>query len=99
MNGGPLTFREQALRRFVAAFGPPREVPVQGGSVYRRVLERPRSLSVYVTLNSPEMTGLAHVLVSDPRCKAGDPLASVVLRTLEEVEALVERVRRQWQSD
>jgi hypothetical protein len=89
-------FRMLALERITAAFGEPREIPVERGSLYRWVLERPHGLSIYLTLDSPEMPDLAHILVSDPSSKAIDPISSVVMRSIAEVDSAIERVKRQW---
>jgi hypothetical protein len=89
-------FREVARQILVGAFGEPTAVPVDSGRLYRWVLERPYGLSVYVTLDSPEMPDLGHVMISDPASTAVDPIASMTVRTATEVESLVDRIRLQW---
>jgi hypothetical protein len=90
------TFREQALAWLTSALGSPMVVPMgNGASVYRWILARPRGQSVYVTLNSPGLPGVAQLLISDPRQKP-EPLTSLTLRSLTDLDREVARVLRQW---
>lgn len=92
---GGATFRERARRQFETAFGVPAVLATEAGSLYRWVLTRAPRSSLYVTLDSPEMTHLAHVLVSDPLSTQLDPVSSVVMRTDAEVASAVARIRAQ----
>ena len=67
----------------------------EGMAFYRWVLPRRQGLSVYLTLDSPERTDIAHLLVSDPRQQV-EPVASITMRTLAEVDAAIETIERQW---
>lgn len=89
-------FREQALARLTAAFGKPTVVQVAEGEIYRWVLARPFGVDLHVTLDSPEFPDLAHLIVSDPKAGPLDPIASLTMRTLPEVDAVVERLLLQW---
>jgi hypothetical protein len=89
-------FRERALERLVAKLGPPEVVPVTPGALYRWILRRPHGLDMYITLDSPEIPDLAHLIVSDPRSGAADPVASITMHTLAEVDAVIDRVLAQW---
>lgn len=90
------TFRERACRQFAAAFGPPTALPTEAGDLYRWVLKRPGGRQpVYVTLDSPEMTHIAHVLVSDPQSTQLDPVSSLVMRTEAEVASAIARIKAQ----
>lgn len=90
-------FRERALDRLIAAFGDPERIPAEAGILYRWVLRRPHGLDLYITLDSPEMPEIAHLIVSDPRSGVVDPVVSLTMRTLPEVDAVVEKLRQQWQ--
>jgi hypothetical protein len=85
----------RALELFVAAFGEAREVQVENGYLYRWVFHRPDKSTVYITLDSPELPDLAHVMISDPAASAIAPITSVIMRTLPEVEAAIESIRTQ----
>lgn len=88
-------FRERARRQFESTFGPPQVLPTEVGSLYRWVLKRPSGKSLYITLDSPEMTHIAHVLVSDPLSTQLDPISSLVMRTDAEVESAIARIKEQ----
>lgn len=91
------TFRDRALDRMRAKLGEPRPIPTgEGRFFYRWILERPHGLSIYVTLDSPEIQHLAHLLVSDPRA-AVNPIQTITMRTFEEVDEAVKAVLAQWQ--
>jgi hypothetical protein len=84
------------VARLTAAFGLPREIPAGEGMLfYRWLLRRADGDSIYLTVDSPERTDIAHVLVSDPRQEI-DPVASLTIRTMPEVEATIEKITAQW---
>ena len=97
MDSDAPSFRDRALERLKAVLGDPESIPVQGGTMYRWVLRRPHGLDVYVTLDSPEMPALAHLIVSDPLGMAVDPVVSITMRTIEEVDRVATKLREQWQ--
>lgn len=88
-------FRDVALRLLTEAFGEPAVIKTAEGPVYRWKLERPGRphMALYVTLDSPEMPDLAHIMISDPNPEAPEPLTSVVMRTAPEVKAGIALVR------
>lgn len=89
------SFREQAKELMAAAFGDPQVMKAESGNLYRWVMPRRDGLNVhvYVTMDSPEMPDIAHVMVSEPSSSAVTPLTTTVMRTLEEVKALIKRIR------
>jgi hypothetical protein len=94
----PLTLREQALARLTEALGPPRALSAEPDmAFYRWILSRSDGMSLYLTLNSPELTDIAHLLLSDPR-QAVEPVVSLTIRTIPEVDAAIERIIRQWRA-
>jgi hypothetical protein len=90
------TFRDQALERLKAFLGEPEAIRVTGGEMYRWVLRRPHNLDMYITLDSPEMPDIAHLIVSDPKGMAADPVVSLTMRTLPEVEVTAKKLLEQW---
>jgi hypothetical protein len=91
-----LSFRDRALALLDDAFGRPRVIPVDEGlAFYRWILQRPRGMSIYLTLDSPERPDIAHLLVSDPK-QVLEPVASITMRTEEEVRIAIELIRKQW---
>jgi hypothetical protein len=95
-EGSDPKLRDKALEKLVAAFGEPERIPVRGGTIYRWTLERQYGLHMYVTLDSPERPDLAHLIVSDPKSTAADPVVSIAMWTLPEVDAVIARLRKQW---
>jgi hypothetical protein len=97
------SFRDQALERLTAALGPPEAIRVQGGLMYRWVRRRKHGLDMYITLDSPEMPSLAHLIVSDPLGMTVDPVVSITMRTIAEVERvahqLLEQARREFRPE
>lgn len=90
-------FREVAKEHFVRAFGEPQHLPTEAGDLYRWVIPIPGTLhtaNVYVTIDSPEMPDIAHVLISDPAAGAVEPISSIITRSLEDVDRLIERIKR-----
>lgn len=51
---------------------------------------------MHITLDSPELPQIAHLIVSDPRSGPVDPVVSLTMRTLPEVEAVIQRLLEQW---
>lgn len=83
------------------AFGEPQEVlKVIGGEIDRWTLtltSNPRR-TIYITLDSPEMPQLAHVIVSDPGANLADPIGSFSMRTVDEVRSVIKRIQDQWKN-
>jgi hypothetical protein len=96
-RGEDRSFRDVARDLLIEAFGEPRVMRAEEGALYRWVLKRERGLSLYVTLDSPEMPWIAHLLISDPEAEMVDPIATVTMRTVEEIRATIEAIRRQWE--
>jgi hypothetical protein len=90
------TFREQVRDIFTQTLGNPAVIPVGNGDIWRWVLQRQYSMHVYVTIDSPEMPDLAHVIVSDPASKNVEPVASYTVRTHEEADRIVQAIVKQW---
>ena len=93
---GGRSFRDVALEHLSEAFGDPRGMRAEVGALYRWVLKREQGLSLYVTLDSPEMPWIAHLLISDPGDKSVDPIATITMRTLGELRMTIDLIRRQW---
>jgi hypothetical protein len=90
-------FRERARMHLVEAFGEPEVLQTSNGPLYRWVLRRKHGVDahVYVTLDSPEMPDIAHVLVSDPAARTIEKITSRTMRTMEEVDALIKTIRNE----
>ena len=100
LAGESLPFREQAFLSLKQFLGEPEILPATGGFLYRWLLERPNGLSMYVTLDSPELPEVAHLIISDPQSKqAVDPVLSKTMRTLEEVEVVALELLKQWKGE
>jgi hypothetical protein len=96
MDPACFTFREQALTWMTAAFGAPMAVRMGNGAlVHRWILPRARGRSIHITLNSPGVAGAANLLVSDPRRRA-DPVASITLRSLADLDREIARILQRW---
>lgn len=91
-----MSFRDDAVSKFIEAFGEPETLDATGGMIYRWRLTRPHNLDLFITFDSPEMHEVAHVIVSDPSSKATEPVNSLTMRTIREVELMIERIRLQW---
>jgi hypothetical protein len=91
-------FRELAADEVRQAFGDPEVIPVKGGQLYRWVLKRQHGSHVFVTIDSPEIPTICHIMISDPSSKAVEPVTNMTLRTLDEVRMVIERIRDQWQT-
>lgn len=89
-------FREWAQRQLRGALGEPETLRSEAGEVYRWTLRRPRREPLYVTLNSPEMPELAHVIVSDPEMLVQDPIRSKIARTEPELLVTLRDIREAW---
>jgi hypothetical protein len=99
MEGDATTFREQAWREFRKAFGEPDEVlRTESGAIYRWILKRDHNAHIYLTFDSPELPSIAHVMVSDPKAHLAEPVASLTMRTLDEVKATMTRIKDQWKN-
>ena len=94
---GTEPFRQRALGRLVAAFGDPEVLRSEAGALYRWVLRRAHRMDMYITLDSPEMPDMAHLIVSDPKAGGAEPVASLTMRTIEEVDAVIGKLREQWE--
>ncbi len=93
-KGIPL--REQARKECRKAFGEPQVLKVRSGEIDRWTLTRPGGGDMYVTLDAPELPDLVHVMVSDPTSTTVDPICSVVMRTIEEVQKTIKIIQDQW---
>jgi hypothetical protein len=95
-----LPFRDRALTVLKEVLGEPERLPATGGVLYRWILERSNGLSMYVTLDSPEMPELAHLIISDPQSTQNvEPVVSKTMRTIEEVEAIAQELVKQWKTE
>jgi hypothetical protein len=93
------SFREQVVKKFFAAFGDAEVVTVESGNLYRWTLRRgPYSVSMFVTLDSPEREDIAHVMISDSAHQQVEPVVAVTVYTLNEADALIDRIIKQWKS-
>jgi hypothetical protein len=90
------TFREQALEEVRNAFGEPEYINVTGGQIFRWILKREHGSHLYITIDSPEIPSVCHIMISDPSSKAVEPISNMTLRTLEEVKSVIKRIERQW---
>ena len=89
-------FRDQARDAFIEEFGEPEYISVTGGEIYRWILNRRDASDLFITIDSPEMPDLCHIMISDPASTAVEPVSSMTLRTLNEIHSVIERVRNQW---
>jgi len=93
------TFREKVIEKFLAALGEAEVSPVQGGNLYRWALQRgPYAITMHVTINSPEHTNLAHIMISDGSAYQIMPIVTITVYSLEEADALLQRIAGQWKS-
>ena len=91
-------FRERAPAFFTKALGKPQEVPVESGLLYRWAIARhgSTSLSVYITLDSPEMPDYGHIMISDPSCGPdNEPIKSFIMRTEADFERVLAMIQKQ----
>jgi hypothetical protein len=88
------------MQHLAAAFGAPQRLETESGPLYRWVLRRARGADahVYITLDSPELPDLAHVLISDPGAKTINPITALTIRTMPEADRLVALVKQQVES-
>ncbi|MBC7833693.1 MAG: hypothetical protein H7Y88_01150 [Phycisphaerales bacterium] len=89
------SFRDQVASLFTEAFGDPAILDTESGPLFRWKLGRANGLHVYVTLDSPEMPSLAHVIISDPGSGGVDPVQSVVMRTMAEAVSVLAKLQLQ----
>lgn len=92
-------FRMVALRRIAESLGRPDALPVGSGYLYRWTLERPDRSPVYVTLDSPELPDIGHLMVSDPSASTVTPVTAFTVRTMQELEVVLREVLRQWKAE
>ena len=90
------SFRDQILQRMLAAFDEPEVSTVESDHTYRWTLRRSHDLSMYVTMDGPEHASLAHIIVSDGVKYQDRPIISTVIHTLDEGDALIARLAKQW---
>ena len=90
--------RDSVREAFEKRFGPPQILDVSSGKIFRWVLQRANSMHLYVTLDSPELPDVAHIMISDPSSKAVDPISNRTLSTIEEAEQLIELIEEQWKN-
>jgi hypothetical protein len=91
------SLREQARAECRKAFGEPHVLKVPGGEIDRWTLKRPGGSEMYVTLDAPELPDLVHLMISDPGADVVEPIASHVMRTIEEVRKTIKAIEAQWQ--
>ena len=96
MTSHPKTLREQVFDMMRTAFGEPEVAPVESGNLYRWTLRRQFDLNIYITMDSPEHSDLAHILVSDSTQYQSAPVVSTVVYSVEEAHALIKRILEQW---
>jgi hypothetical protein len=92
-DGGRDSFREWTRRRLSAALGRPLALTTREGMIHRWTVTRDGHEPVVVTLNSPELAEMAHVLVSDPESVRSEPVRSMCLRTEEDVHRVMEQIK------
>lgn len=90
----PHSMRAKALVRLTGALGDYSETPIKGGSLYRWTISRPDGSKLYITLDSPELPNLAHIIISDPSSGAHKPIDAYSATDDEELGAIVDYVRR-----
>jgi hypothetical protein len=62
----PKVFREQVIDLFYEAFGEAEVSIIKAGKLYRWSLPRgPYSIGMFITIDSPEYTDIAHIMISD----------------------------------
>lgn len=89
-------FREWAARQLRSALGEPEVLATAAGDVYRWTLRRDGREPMYVTLNSPELPELAHVIYTDPEMLRSDPIISRITRTEPEFLVALHDIRERW---
>lgn len=89
-------FREWAVRQLRGVFGEPETLHTEAGELYRWTLRRDGREPLYVSLNSPEMPELAHVICADPEMLLGDPITSRIARTEPELLVALHEIRERW---
>jgi hypothetical protein len=89
-------FREWAARQLRSALGEPEVLATTVGDVYRWTLRREGKEPLYVTLNSPELPELAHVIYTDPEMLRADPITSRITRTEPEFLTTLHDIRECW---
>ncbi len=93
------TFREQVIERLIAALGKPEVARVEAGNLYRWTLNRgPATISMFVTIDSPEHPHIAHIIVSDGSAYQSQPVITSTVHTLEETDAIIAGILKQWKS-
>ena len=89
------SFREKAISYFYKALGQPEEIPVSNGKLFRWRLPRvgENDVMIYITINSPELPNIAHIMVTDPAEDADEPIKNFVLRDLSALDAVLAYIR------
>jgi hypothetical protein len=96
----PEHFRAETVKKLKAAFGQPEVSKVASGEIYRWTLKRGvNEISMFITLDSPEFTDMAHIMISDGSAYQIEPVVAVTVRTQAEVDALIERIFKQLRRD
>ncbi|HYE60438.1 MAG TPA: hypothetical protein VD997_00455 [Phycisphaerales bacterium] len=92
----PGSFREKATEYFIRELGEPVHIQVKEGTIFRWTIRRRDNmdLAIYITLDSPEMPDIAHVMISDPGCIDAEPIKSYTLRTEDEFAMALGEIRR-----
>ncbi|HYE61354.1 MAG TPA: hypothetical protein VD997_05105 [Phycisphaerales bacterium] len=96
-GGGPppRSFREKGLDYFTQALGPPTEIPVDNGTIYRWKLPRKgtHDVNVYITIDAPELPDIAHIMISDPAKGADEPIKGFTVRNESEFPNVLAYIR------
>jgi hypothetical protein len=96
----PKVFREQVIDLFYEAFGEAEVSVIKAGKLYRWSLPRgPYSIGMFITIDSPEYTDIAHIMISDADSHQVEPVVAVTVRTLAEAKAVIDRIIAQWKKD
>lgn len=94
-----MTIRQQILKRMTEALGEAEISSVRSGDLYRWSLERHDDLTFYVTVDGPEHQDFAHILLSDGTRYQANAIESVIVYDLEQTDALITRILRQWKAN
>lgn len=91
-----LPFREQVVAKFTEMLGQAHVARVREGELYRWTLPRGTDhIAIFVTIDSPELPMIAHIMVSDGDDPV-EPISTLTVRTMAEAEAVLQRIIEQW---
>jgi hypothetical protein len=91
----PESFRAKALAAFTRLLGEPAAIAVENGTIYRWRRRRKgfHDVNVYITIDAPELPDFAHVMISDPAVRQGEPVRSFMIRGEIEIEPVLAYLR------